>query len=396
MNVTINTISTDLTASTENTIIDLTVQPYVGSINSSGSFSGDTDGVPEGVFNLYYTDERVSGNTAVLANTAKTGITASQASDIETNNAKISYTDASQVASNISNFNSHTGDTSIHFTQGNISITESQISDLQAYSLTGDTAITNDYVAVGTGAGIEGTSGLTFNSASGNMTLSGGFITGGGSIINGKLTNETLRLTTEQALGGTYSTWFDEAGSKGFFGFAATTNEIIYLVNQEAAGTLSFGTSGRTDDLVISTDGQVTVQSNIGANSFITSGGLSSEFVKGDGSLDSNVYSTTGHTHTDRIQENSAVSGATNTDWGSYEVFDFVLSGNSTFTDINLPSTGSKVITIYMIGDYAPTYPAGWSTYISGTYDGTVLNTIVVDYVKAATPFYKVQITQPD
>ncbi len=51
----------------------------------------DTDDISEGTTNLYYTESRVSANTSVAANTAKTGITAQQASDIETNNAKISF-----------------------------------------------------------------------------------------------------------------------------------------------------------------------------------------------------------------------------------------------------------------------------------------------------------------
>lgn len=50
-----------------------------------------TDGLSEGSSNLYYTESRVSANTSVSANTAKVGITTQQASDITTNNAKISF-----------------------------------------------------------------------------------------------------------------------------------------------------------------------------------------------------------------------------------------------------------------------------------------------------------------
>ncbi len=50
-----------------------------------------TDGLPEGETNLYYTEARVSANTDVAANTAKVGITAQQAADITTNNAKTSF-----------------------------------------------------------------------------------------------------------------------------------------------------------------------------------------------------------------------------------------------------------------------------------------------------------------
>ena len=50
-----------------------------------------------------YTDALVSANSDVAANTAKVGITTQQASDIETNNSKISYTDASVVSTNTQN-----------------------------------------------------------------------------------------------------------------------------------------------------------------------------------------------------------------------------------------------------------------------------------------------------
>jgi len=53
----------------------------------------DTDEVTEAT-NLYYTEARVSANTDVAANTAKTGITAQQATDITTNNTKVTFPEA--------------------------------------------------------------------------------------------------------------------------------------------------------------------------------------------------------------------------------------------------------------------------------------------------------------
>ena len=60
----------------------------------------DTDDLTEGSSNLYYTDARVSANADVVANTAKVGITPTQASDITANNAKVTYpsADASKLA----------------------------------------------------------------------------------------------------------------------------------------------------------------------------------------------------------------------------------------------------------------------------------------------------------
>jgi hypothetical protein len=56
--------------------------------------SSNTDNLTEGSSNLYYTDARVSANSAVAANTAKTGITTAQANEITANTAKNTYPSA--------------------------------------------------------------------------------------------------------------------------------------------------------------------------------------------------------------------------------------------------------------------------------------------------------------
>ena len=64
----------------------------VGAVNSVNGDAGvvvlDTADIAENT-NLYYTEARVTANAEVTANTAKTGITAQQASDITDNNAKL-------------------------------------------------------------------------------------------------------------------------------------------------------------------------------------------------------------------------------------------------------------------------------------------------------------------
>lgn len=59
--------------------------------------------------------------------------------------------------------------------------------------------------------------------------------------------------------------------------------------------------------------------------------------------------------------------------------FTKTLTGAVTFTDSNLP-TGiiTKVITLNLTGDFAITFPAYWTNYGTGVYDGTVDNMIVV------------------
>jgi hypothetical protein len=56
--------------------------------------SSNTDDLSEGSSNLYFTDARVSANSAVAANTAKTGITTTQSNEIIANTAKNTYPSA--------------------------------------------------------------------------------------------------------------------------------------------------------------------------------------------------------------------------------------------------------------------------------------------------------------
>ena len=98
----------------------------------------------------------------------------------------------------------------------------------------------------------------------------------------------------------------------------------------------------------------------------------------------------------ERLLENLAVTGSFNLDYDLYETFNLVLTGATTFTESNLPTTGvdTKILVINISGNFALTFPAGWSTSITGSYNGTVNNLIVVQYLKSGA--YKVQITKPD
>lgn len=96
----------------------------------------------------------------------------------------------------------------------------------------------------------------------------------------------------------------------------------------------------------------------------------------------------------DKLETNNNVSGNYSVNW-KIDTFDLVLTGNTTFSEINLPPTGkTKVISLYITGDFALTYPTNWTDSIIGTYDGTVLNQIIVEY--RSTGEYFVTINQPD
>ena len=97
----------------------------------------------------------------------------------------------------------------------------------------------------------------------------------------------------------------------------------------------------------------------------------------------------------DNYIENLNVVSPHNINW-YYETHRISLSGNTTLTDSNLPTSGvySKAITLYVDGDFTLTLPAAWQTYVTGTYDGTTINQIVVEYIKSG--LYWVDINRAD
>jgi hypothetical protein len=98
----------------------------------------DSDDITEGTSNLYYTDERVSSNSDVTANTAKVGITTQQASDITTNNAKVGIT--TQQAADIVANNSKVGITTQQASDITTNNAKVGITTTQADAITANTA----------------------------------------------------------------------------------------------------------------------------------------------------------------------------------------------------------------------------------------------------------------
>jgi len=133
----------------------------------------------------------------------------------------------------------------------------------------------NDQVAIWTGDGtVEGSNNLTFDgsllnltgglTASGIVTSDTGFISNGGFQVNQN--TQSLIFNTTEALGGSYMDWNDVVGRKGFFGYASNVDENIYLVNEEAVGTIRFGTNGRLNDFTLDSAGAATFNSTISAS----------------------------------------------------------------------------------------------------------------------------------
>lgn len=85
----------------------------------------------------------------------------------------------------------------------------------------------------------------------------------------------------------------------------------------------------------------------------------------------------------DDLNENNAVTGTHDIDW-NYETHYLTLTGNTTFTESNLPAIGkTKIITLYMTGSFTPTWPTNWVDNLQGSYNGSVLNQITIEYIKS-------------
>lgn len=97
---------------------------------------------------------------------------------------------------------------------------------------------------------------------------------------------------------------------------------------------------------------------------------------------------------TSNLVTNTNVSGTFIIDYLK-DTFDLILTGNTTFIEINLPALEkTKVLSLYVTGNFALTYPDNWTNAIIGTYDGNKLNQIIVEY--RSNGKYFVTINQPD
>ena len=74
-----------------------------------------------------------------------------------------------------------------------------------------------------------------------------------------------------------------------------------------------------------------------------------------------------------------SITGTFNIDWNAYSNWDLTITGNTTLTQTNIPTTGKeKTITIHVVGDFALTLPTEWVIKNGGAYDGVNGSQIVV------------------
>jgi len=90
------------------------------------------------------------------------------------------------------------------------------------------------------------------------------------------------------------------------------------------------------------------------------------------------------NTAIEKIITAANVSGTYTIDWLN-DTYDIVMTGNTTFSQINLPASGrrTKTLNITITGNFVPTFPAGWETFKVGTYKGTDQNSIDIKFIAA-------------
>lgn len=90
------------------------------------------------------------------------------------------------------------------------------------------------------------------------------------------------------------------------------------------------------------------------------------------------------------IIENS-VSGTYNINWLN-DTYDLTLTGDTTFTESNLPANGvrTKTINITLTGDFQVIFPANWENFKVGTFKGSDLNDISIKFIWAGKYFMKI------
>lgn len=90
------------------------------------------------------------------------------------------------------------------------------------------------------------------------------------------------------------------------------------------------------------------------------------------------------------LEEDHAVADNYEIDW-TKETYYLTMVDDTVFTETNLPAVGTtKEIKLYLTGNFVPTFPAGWTTNLVGSYKGADVNEVVVKYIKAGVYFVRI------
>lgn len=181
--VDLDTLESNVATNNAKISFDSTSSTKLAGIESGAEVNPtSTDELSEGSTNLYYTDARVAANSAVAANTAKTGITSQQAADITTNNAKvgITTTQANAITTNSAKVSfpeaPNDGDSYVRKNEGWVSLTHPADAVTSVNGETGVVVLDSDDITEGTSnlyytdARVSANSDVTANTAKVGIT----------------------------------------------------------------------------------------------------------------------------------------------------------------------------------------------------------------------------------
>lgn len=198
----------------------------------------------------------------------------------------------------------------------------------------------SETLATVTGRGATTSTALTFN---GGITIAGQG-TGTGIIGNAGFTSNYTGIS----LNGTLST-------SNYNILSSPTEQTLYI-NRPTGVAIRFREANGADQMVIATGGAVTFSSTITASSLIRSGGTSSQFLKADGSVDSNSYITSASVGNGTLT--LAVSGSGLSGSASFTANQ---SGNTTFT-VTSNATNANTASTIVFRDASGNFSAGTIT----------------------------------
>lgn len=96
-------------------------------------------------------------------------------------------------------------------------------------------------------------------------------------------------------------------------------------------------------------------------------------------------------TATEKYIESATVTGSYVINW-LRNTYYLTMTGNTTFTETNLPATGKNTdeIKIYLNGNFTPTFPAAWNVNRVGTWKTNEMNQLTLKFIKTGVYFLKI------